>query len=301
MGTTQRRLVIGLVGVLSGLVSVWALALPTELTRSIPYSGHLDLDGVPMSGPVTLSFHVWNAPTGGTELFTQTGTSATVSNGAFAVLLNGVPDSVFNSNAVYVGVDVGGTPLVGRQALVPSAQAVRAAQAYNFTVSQNLQVDGQITSNLNAVIRGAEIGASAHPNYVGVSAAGRNNLTDYGLIQSTDGSATLLNASPTGSVQLRLGNVPRVTADPTNITLNGNTSVTGMLDIGFQHLDCGANMDTCWCPAGKTAIAGGGRCASNLPLFNNSRVTNGAISGWRVYCESASTVTNVFAICARVN
>ena len=82
------RLAVGLsVGV--GLMSTSLAAVP-HLVR---YQGTaIDANNVPLEGPYTLIFRLYNAATGGTAVWTETHTSAPVTKGRFSVLLgNGTP------------------------------------------------------------------------------------------------------------------------------------------------------------------------------------------------------------------
>ena len=70
-------------------------------------------------------------------------------NGRFSVLLGeaqqGLANAIFDADALYVGITVGGTTLRGRQRIVPVPYALWAAKAADFTVEGNLSVAGEVS------------------------------------------------------------------------------------------------------------------------------------------------------------
>lgn len=107
-------------------------------------------------------------------------------------------------------------------------------------------------------------------------------------------------------------------------TIGGNKTFTSPIDVGLENLtfnvtgtlppECVAGtsgyMD-CKCPAGKTAIAGGGYAGANMfldesrnPVGNSACATGANDSCWRVACaNSAGTrarCTYVNVVCARI-
>lgn len=108
----------------------------------ISYQGTLT-DGVgnPISGNVDMTFRLYDAPSGGTPLWTETRTGANavpVSNGLFNVLLGSltpIPSSVWNAVDVYLGVEVtGDTEMQPREVVsaVGTAMSVQGEQPYYF-------------------------------------------------------------------------------------------------------------------------------------------------------------------------
>jgi len=84
-----------------------------EFPRVIPFSGVAD-GNLPLSRPISISFAIYQAPSGGPALFIETHVVTLQPNRQFQVLLGattpgGVPASIFESNqALYVGVQVEG-------------------------------------------------------------------------------------------------------------------------------------------------------------------------------------------------
>jgi hypothetical protein len=84
-------------------------------TGLLSYQGYLtDVTGEPLHGEVDITFRLYNVLTGGTPLWTEahTGTNAVpVEDGLFNVMLgslNPIPESVWNSGARYLGIQVAG-------------------------------------------------------------------------------------------------------------------------------------------------------------------------------------------------
>ena len=115
------------------------------LPRGLPYEGHLDIDGVPLNGTLTVRFALWNLPAGGAMLFDEFRDVSFI-NGRFSVLLGAgderIPPIVFDAADVYLGVTVNNTELMGRQRIVPVPHALWAARAADFTVAGRLTLNG---------------------------------------------------------------------------------------------------------------------------------------------------------------
>jgi len=98
-----------------------AFAIP----RLISYQGTLnDANGLPVSSTVSITFNIYDVETGGVDLWTETQNVA-VSNGLFNVKLGSeqeLPSSVFLSDELYLGIQVGADPeMVPRQRITPGA------------------------------------------------------------------------------------------------------------------------------------------------------------------------------------
>jgi hypothetical protein len=122
-----------------------------SVPRALPYEGVLAVDGVPLNGTLEVTFRLWSASApvaGETPLFEETLPVPFV-NGRFSVLLGqaqqGLANAIFDADALYVGITVGGTTLRGRQRIVPVPYALWAAKAADFTVENNLSVAGEVS------------------------------------------------------------------------------------------------------------------------------------------------------------
>ena len=122
-----------------------------SVPRALPYEGVLAVDGVPLSGTLEVTFRLWGGPArvdAEVALYEET-LQVQFVNGRFSVLLGqaqqGLANAIFDADALYVGITVGGTTLRGRQRIVPVPYALWAAKAADFTVENNLSVGGEVS------------------------------------------------------------------------------------------------------------------------------------------------------------
>ena len=89
-----------------------ALAVPSTLN----YQGQLLVNGTPATGPVTIIFRMFDAATGGTELWTETD-NVTVTSGLFQTTLGdgtALPATLFTAQVPWLEMEVNGTVLAPR-------------------------------------------------------------------------------------------------------------------------------------------------------------------------------------------
>ena len=122
-----------------------------SVPRALPYEGVLAVDGVPLNGELQVTFRLWGAsePVAGEVALYEETQDVPFVNGRFSVLLGqaqqGLANAIFDADALYVGITVGGTTLRGRQRIVPVPYALWAAKAADFTVEGNLSVAGEVS------------------------------------------------------------------------------------------------------------------------------------------------------------
>jgi hypothetical protein len=120
------------------LAALFLIALSGPVSAQVPsvmqFQGFLtDAEGAPLSGVHTVTFTLYDAAEGGTEVWTDT-QSAAVENGAFAVLLGGsgnpMDANVFGGTALWLGVTVNeGAELTPRSEIGAVPYAARASVA----------------------------------------------------------------------------------------------------------------------------------------------------------------------------
>ncbi len=157
MNSRRWLALCGSTAILAGGVLALAVTGPFGTPpRLIAYGGTLDQGGMPVTGPVPMTFFILNSATAlpAAALWSEDYPAATPVNvvgGRFDVILGsrtpvtGVPDSVFQNGELYVAVRVAGVDLEGRQRLVTNPFAITAAQAQDFSVLGNLRVSGSAT------------------------------------------------------------------------------------------------------------------------------------------------------------
>ncbi|MCK4272105.1 hypothetical protein KAX22_05620 [bacterium] len=118
-----------------------------------------DQYGVALDTTVSMAFAIYTDSTGGIQVWSETQSLVTVSQGLFNVLLgrvNAIPDTVFNESSRWLAVQVGGDPeLSPRQKIGGVGYAFRAAEADSADYARNAPVgdDGDWTISGGDVYR----------------------------------------------------------------------------------------------------------------------------------------------------
>jgi len=130
------------VSALTALVALWTVAVfglvASEVEAAVPRL--INFQGVvkdsagntPLVDQLGITFTIYDAPLGGTALWTESHSVTMVSGGLFNVLLgefNPIPDSVFEDTVRYVGIQVESDPeMLPRQRLTSAGYAFRTGQ-----------------------------------------------------------------------------------------------------------------------------------------------------------------------------
>lgn len=130
------------------------------IPHMINYQGELtDPNAEPIHDPnLSMTFTFYDAPVDGNSLFSET-QNVDVNDGLFGLLIgsasgpNGIPESVFAGQDVYLGIQIGtDTEMTPRQKITSVAYAFRAAQADLAELAQDaLLLDGQAASEFAAI------------------------------------------------------------------------------------------------------------------------------------------------------
>lgn len=118
---------VGLLVAAMAFIPLMAYAVP----NLISYQGVLnDSGGAPVNATVSMTFTIYNAPTGGSNLWNET-QSVQVSNGIFNVQLGSVAplnSSVFATDTLYLGIKVGAdSEMTPRQQITTGSYSYKAA------------------------------------------------------------------------------------------------------------------------------------------------------------------------------
>jgi hypothetical protein len=122
------------------LMSTLAFSLP----GLVNYKGLLtDPSGGPVAGPVDVTFTLWDAETGGSQLgagFSDTDSVTPNADAIYDTLIGDdggplIPDTVFKNDSVWLNVNVGGEDLVPRTRLTPVGAALHAGSADTATTA----------------------------------------------------------------------------------------------------------------------------------------------------------------------
>ena len=122
-------------GVVSCLII--AAGASAQVPHLIRYQGQaVDSKGVPLEGPYTLTFRLYDAEAGGAKRWEESQASVPLTGGHFSVLLGQVAslDAMDWSQASWLSIQVNGDPeLVPRQRITSVPLAVRAESAERLT------------------------------------------------------------------------------------------------------------------------------------------------------------------------
>jgi hypothetical protein len=138
--------------VLLAILTVACSALHAAVPPMISYQGKLmQPTGVPVpDGIYSIRFAIYEAPTGGTPLWSEVNPSVQVKGGLFATMLGSVvnlPANIFDGASRFFGVKVGtDLEMTPRQQVASVAFAVKAASADTAATATTVQ-DGAITTS----------------------------------------------------------------------------------------------------------------------------------------------------------
>jgi hypothetical protein len=218
-------------------VTVILLALTSVATAEVPtlmqYQGFLtDEEGEPLDDTLSMTFKIYDHPTAGVVIWTETQTDVIVTNGLFNVLLgsvNPIVDAVFAETERWLGITVAPDPeIVPRTRLVAVPYAFRAATVDGATgglISGDIfQADSEGdticefsgfgtgggfigTYGANGQLNTALTSLGGYPNHGAVGVLNPNNgwrATMYA--DPTDDVGYIDSYGPNGSVNVRLWN-----------------------------------------------------------------------------------------------
>lgn len=138
MKSRTGSLIVLAVLVVAGSWTLHALADtyadPGGVPRLIPFRGHLELGGSPVTGAVTIEARIHDAASGGALLWGPETHAVTPADGDFTLMLGSsvaLPPSVLEGGDAWIAISVDGTALAGRQRLASAPYALRAREAAN--------------------------------------------------------------------------------------------------------------------------------------------------------------------------
>jgi hypothetical protein len=176
------------------------------------YQGYLtDSAGNPINGTVSMTFSIWTALSGGSQLWSET-QSVTVQDGLFNVILgtlNSIPDSIFDS-----GLSRWMQMQVESQILSPRNEITSVGYAYRA-------IKSDVAESVSGSVSNADMVDSIHassvptPNYL-------YPLDSYGTFKiEKDCDRAIIRVSNTGSSASGKGALIGMTFQPNGIGLEG--------------------------------------------------------------------------------
>jgi hypothetical protein len=148
--------------------------LAGSVAARVSYQGYIeDSSGTPLSGSHTLTFQLYDDPSGGSQIGTDIVESAVdVDRGVFTTYL-GVPPATFNGRALWLRIGVDGEWLSPRQEIVPAP--------YALSLRPGARVEGSDTEPMVTVVNlGAGAAVRAQGSTVGIEGAGMTGVSGEG-------------------------------------------------------------------------------------------------------------------------
>ena len=277
-----------------------ALAVPALLN----HQGHMmGSDNVPVGGVSDVTFSIYNAPTGGTLVWSHT-LSVVFDNGFYSVTLGpGNPSlsaDTFDNSELYLGITLDGqNEFAPRNLIVSVPYSMQAAKAQS--------VEGEVRAVGGLTVDGTEV-INSEGNIIGATPTANNHLTTKayvdGSVDAAVGDLTNVLACPVGaSISAEtFGDetvlVCRYGGDEGGVTGSGSTDriakFTGSDVIGSSEIyenggDVGIGTTS---PGSKLEV--NGNVIANSPIDNNHLATKGYVDAHSSPGGRANGVTDMF-------
>lgn len=161
--------------------------------RLLPYRGHLNLDGAPVTASLPITFELYDDDTAGSLLHTEP-LSVDVVAGDFAVLLGqtvAIEDAAFTAAELFVAITVDGTPLAGRQRIGAAHRVMDHPGTFTVgTLSATAVSAGSVAAS--GSITGATMSAS--------SIEATADVTTPGLVLTGSGTSNAIRNVQSGVI-----------------------------------------------------------------------------------------------------
>lgn len=153
---------------LLGAAVLAASARAQQASRLIPFQGELSNGGgQPLTGSFALLFAIYDAPSGGTPLWSELHREVSINGGRVNVILgnqNPIGELPFGTQALHLGITVASSPseIGSNQELIPRHQLIPSFHAASASETASVR-DGAITTTkiANAAISTAKIAPNA--------------------------------------------------------------------------------------------------------------------------------------------
>jgi len=220
----MRKLVLVTIALL-----IAACAASAAVPPMISYQGKLmQPSGAPVpDGTYSMQSAIYDVPTGGTALWSETNPSVQVKGGLFATMLGSVvnlPANIFDSPNRWFGVKVGADPeMTPRQQVASSAFAFRAAVA--GTVDDGAITTGKIADGAVTTAKVAD-GAVTDAKIAGVSGPKVSGVVASATYASSAGDADTVDGVHASSIVTRGNGVAMVGTGWFDISASGRIAIT---------------------------------------------------------------------------
>ncbi len=179
------------------------VAFAQGVPQRLSFTGNLTNSGAPETGTHNFIFRLFDAPTNGTQAWTETQNNLTITNGmVYATLGVNTPltPTIFNGATLYLEVQIDSTTLAPRSQVTSVPYAIRAGVA-NSAETLGALTPGQVQQRIASTCTGANAIQTIDPtgNVTCVSTAGGT-----GDITSVIAGAGLQGGAATGDATLAL-------------------------------------------------------------------------------------------------
>lgn len=203
---------------------------PVTPNRQLSFQGRLEnASGTPITASTNFVFKLFDASSGGTELYSSGTCSITPdTDGVFSTQIGGTCGSGISSNVFTENSDVWLEVTVAAETLTPRQQIATVAYALNSETIQGFPISATVSAIRNTVVPmnqwGEIIVGEQSPRLTGVS----------GTFQISAPSLSLVTATGTN------GNITLAPDGTGQVNLNGNTTTTNFFNVSNAQLTTGS-------------------------------------------------------------
>ncbi len=247
----------------------------------IPYDGFLMLNNGAVDGEESLTFRLYGGPTcTDCELWSETQT-VQIHSGRFSVGLGtttSLDALILDAEKLYLGIEVNGTPLSGRQAIEPVPYAAWSGHGTEFKTYQIATPGGLTTETLDVQARlnvqGSELTlGTADGQAQGLARSQR------ALVHSPNGDQLWINA---------LGDFEGGTLVDSNLEVDGTLATAGSVDINGSEVRLGSGNDRLASWSSNTiTLNPGGDASGGVVVGSNLSLPTGTLSTDRIRGRNA--------------
>lgn len=203
---------------------------PITPNRQLNFQGRLEnSSGTPITSSTNFVFKLFDASSGGTELYSSGTCSITPdTDGVFSTQIGGTCGSGIGSNVFTENADVWLEVTVGAETLTPRQQIATVAYALNSETIQGFPISATVSAIRNTIVPmnqwGEIIVGEQSPRLTGIA----------GTFQISAPSLSLITATGTN------GNITLAPDGTGQVNLNGNTTTTNFFNVSNAQLTTGS-------------------------------------------------------------